>query len=91
VNTFDLDLDFDLIVVLQTYLGTQLTVFSYSSSDAFKAVAQVVGQEVEAKYKVISQEIKEETDLLSKQLQVKLARKWMIMEFGTFNHQSLYC
>ena len=57
---------------VQQYLGTQLTVFSYSSSEAFKAAAEAVGREVEAKYQVIMSEVKEEAGPLLQQLQVNL-------------------
>ena len=59
---------------VQQYLGTQLTVFSYSTSDTFRAAAEAVGRELEAKYQVIMEEVKDEAGPLLQQLQVTAFR-----------------
>lgn len=61
-----------MLTDLQQYLSTQLTIFSYASSEIFSGAAQAVGQEVEAKYNTIMREIKEETGPLFQQLQLEM-------------------
>lgn len=61
-----------MLTDLKTYLGTQLTVFSYSSSEALRFAANAVGEEVEAKYKIIMQETRAETGPLLQHLQEEM-------------------
>ncbi|KAL8574007.1 hypothetical protein ACOMHN_029454 [Nucella lapillus] len=57
---------------LQQYVGTQLTVLSYGSSEVFKASAQAVGQELQTKYETIMQEVREEVTPLLEHFQREL-------------------